>query len=339
MPAGGHGVEGPERHVAGLLCVGSATTGAAEAQLHEGRPREFRVQARSRPTRDRSPRRGRRRRARPAHRHRCRSDSSRESGSARWRPRRPGRSALPSSASVRVAPASASSLMTSARRSSLRTAPTSASACSRTCPRSLTHASPSACTTRRNDGRPWRSTGGKYVPGVEGPPVGGAEDRHRPAPRAGQRLGGRHVDRVEVGPLLTVHLDRDEPPGQIGRRRRVLEALVRHHVAPVARGVPDGDEDGLVLVAGQVQGLVPPGEPLDGVVGVLAEIRARLVGQVVHGRDARAPPAGRRTRRHPCKARAMELELTGKTALITGGEPRHRPGHGRSLRPRRAPTS
>ena len=40
------------------------------------------------------------------------------------------------------------------------------------------------------------------------------------------------------------------------------------------------------------QGLFAPGEPLDRVVGVLAEVGAGLVGQVVHGRDATAPPGG-----------------------------------------------
>ena len=146
--------------------------------------------------------------------------------------------------------------------------------------------------------------GREVRPGVEGAPVGRAEDRHGPTARPGQGLGGRHVDGVEVGPLLPVDLDRDEPLGQVGRRRRVLEALVGHDVAPVARGVADGDEDRLVLVTGPAQGLVPPGEPLHRVVGVLAEIRARLVGQVVHGSDARAPLPMRRTRRHTGGARA-----------------------------------
>ena len=67
-----------------------------------------------------------------------------------------------------VVVAAAAAPMVSARLSSLRTAPTSASACARTCPRSLVHASPSACTTRRNEGMPWRSTGGKYVPAKKG---------------------------------------------------------------------------------------------------------------------------------------------------------------------------
>ena len=174
--------------------------------------------------------------------------------------------------------------------------------------------------------------GREVGPGVEGAAVGRAEDGHGPSTRARQRLGGRHVDGVEVGALLPVHLDGDEPLGQVGRRRRVLEALVGHHVAPVARGVADGEEDGLVLVTGPPQRLVSPGEPLHRVLGVLAEIRARLVGEAVHSTDARALRRGAGTAGCPCKARAMELELEGQDGADHRRQPGYRAGHGRPLR-------
>ena len=68
----------------------------------------------------------------------------------------------------------------------------------------------------------------------------GEEHGHRPAAVPGQRLRRLHVDRVDVGPLLAVDLDADEvarscTAAVVG----VLERLVRHHVAPVAGGVPD----------------------------------------------------------------------------------------------------
>ena len=53
---------------------------------------------------------------------------------------------------------------------------------------------------------------------VERAPVGRQEDAHRPAAAAGHRLDRRHVDLVEVGPLLAVDLDRDEVPVQLARR-------------------------------------------------------------------------------------------------------------------------
>ena len=65
------------------------------------------------------------------------------------------------------------------------------------------------------------------------------EHGHRPAAAPGHRLDGLHVDGVDVGALLPVDLHVDEPVvhhrGHVG----VLERLVGHHVAPVARRVPD----------------------------------------------------------------------------------------------------
>ena len=55
-----------------------------------------------------------------------------------------------------------------------------------------------------------------------------------------------HEDRVDVGALLAVDLHVDEQLVHQLRGRRVLEALVRHHVAPVARRVADRDEHRLV---------------------------------------------------------------------------------------------
>ncbi len=67
-------------------------------------------------------------------------------------------------------------------------------------------------------------------------------DRHRPAALPGHRRGGLHVDGVHVGPLLAVDLDADEVLVEVRRGGVVLERLVRHHVAPVARGVPDAQQ-------------------------------------------------------------------------------------------------
>ena len=61
---------------------------------------------------------------------------------------------------------------------------------------------------------------GEVGAGEERPAVGGAEHRHRPAARAVLGLHRRHVDRVEVGPLLPVDLDRDEPRRRGGRPPR-----------------------------------------------------------------------------------------------------------------------
>jgi hypothetical protein len=103
----------------------------------------------------------------------------------------------------------------------------------------------------------------------------------------GHGLHGVHVDGVDVGPFLAVDLHVDEQVVHDLRRVRVLEGLVGHHVAPVAGRIADREEDRLVGGAGCLERLVAPGVPVDRVVGVLAEVGARLVGQAVHEPQAR----------------------------------------------------
>ena len=59
----------------------------------------------------------------------------------------------------------------------------------------------------------------------------------------------RHVDLVDVGPLLAVDLDVDEQLVHHARGGVVLEALVRHDVAPVAGRVADREQDRLARCA------------------------------------------------------------------------------------------
>jgi hypothetical protein len=117
--------------------------------------------------------------------------------------------------------------------------------------------------------------------GVEGAALRGQEHRHRPAALAGHRLHRVHVDAVQVGALLAVDLDADEVLVHHRGRLGVLERLVRHHVAPVAGGVADRQQDRLVLLAGPLQRLRPPRVPVDGVPGVLQQVRAGLLDQPV----------------------------------------------------------
>jgi hypothetical protein len=117
----------------------------------------------------------------------------------------------------------------------------------------------------------------------ERPAVGGEEDGHRPAALPRQGLDRLHVDLVDVGALLPVDLDVDEQVVHERRDLGVLERLVRHHVAPVACRVAHGQQHRLVVAPGDAERLVTPGVPVDRVVGVLAQVRAGLVGQAVHG--------------------------------------------------------
>ena len=88
------------------------------------------------------------------------------------------------------------------------------------------------------------------------------EHRQRPAALLAQMMQRRHVDLVDVGAFLAVDFDVDE---QLVHHRRggfVLEALVRHDVAPVAGGIADRQQDRLAggLCLGQrVRTPGPPG--------------------------------------------------------------------------------
>ena len=90
--------------------------------------------------------------------------------------------------------------------------------------------------------------------------VGGEEDAHRPAARAGHRLHGGHVDVVEVGALLAVDLDRHEVArscsAAISGSSNDSRSMTWHQWQ--AR-VADREEDRLVLAPGPLERLGPHG--------------------------------------------------------------------------------
>ena len=133
-------------------------------------------------------------------------------------------------------------------------------------------------------GKPVDSLLGEVGAGEEGAAVGGEEHRHRPAAPARHGLHGIHVDAVDVGPLLPIDLHIDEVFVHVGRRFRVLERLVRHHVTPVTGRVADREEDRAIGRAGNGEGGIAPFVPVDGVVLVLEKVRRGAGGEAVgHG--------------------------------------------------------
>ena len=143
------------------------------------------------------------------------------------------------------------------------------------------------------------------------------EHRHRPPAVARERDDRVHVDPVDVRTLLAVDLDADEVLVHERGRLVVLEGLVLHDVAPVAGRVADGQQDRLVLLARAREGLLAPRVPVDGVVRVLEEVRARLLREAVHGVSV---GAGHR----PARRRAAP---TGRGRISSGPPraPRRRP--------------
>ena len=166
------------------------------------------------------------------------------------KPRAQFRCASASSAVRRAAPA------TAARRAPERMCSASSSAERSTSSRRSRQASETARSTCWNDGSPCRGSGGKYVPPKNGSPAGVRNIVIGQPPLPGQRDDRVHVDRVEVGPLLAIDLDADEALVHQRGGRLVLERLVLHHVAPVAGGVADREQDRHVLARARAR--APP---------------------------------------------------------------------------------
>ena len=112
--------------------------------------------------------------------------------------------------------------------------------------------------------------------------AGGREEHgERPAALLAEQGQGMLVDLVEVGPLLAIDLDVDEVAVHQGGDLGVLEALVRHHMAPVAGGIADRKEDRLVLLPGGGECGLVPRLPVHRVVLVLEQVRAGGFGEAV----------------------------------------------------------
>ena len=118
-------------------------------------------------------------------------------------------------------------------------------------------------------------------PPEEGFQLGSQEHGHGPAPTPGESLQRRHVDSIHVRTLFPIHLDVDEVPVHEVRDAGILEHLPLHHVAPVTRGVADGEKDGTVFFPGQPEGLLAPRVPVHRVVGVLQKVGTLLLDQPV----------------------------------------------------------
>ena len=117
--------------------------------------------------------------------------------------------------------------------------------------------------------------------GIERLSVGRQEHGHRPTASTRHRGRRLHVDAVDVGPLFSVDLHVDEVRVHLGCGGLVLERLVGHHVAPMASGVANAQQNRLVLCLGERHRFVAPRIPIDGVVDVLQQVGAGLVLQMV----------------------------------------------------------
>ena len=129
----------------------------------------------------------------------------------------------------------------------------------------------------------------------------GEEARHRPAALARHRLGGRHVDGVDVRPLLAVDLDRHEVRVELRGDGGVLERLVRHDVAPVAGRVAHREQHRHVAPGRLLERGVRPLPPVDRVVGVLEQVGRGGAGEPIGHAAVSTRPGLLRRPVHPLR--------------------------------------
>ncbi len=109
------------------------------------------------------------------------------------------------------------------------------------------------------------------------------EHGQRPATLLAQQLKRMLVYGIDIGAFLPVDLHVDIKVVHLRRDFVVFEAFMRHDVAPVAGGVADRQQDGLVLVPRGGEGLRPPAVPVHRIVGMLQKIGTGFFGQAVAG--------------------------------------------------------
>ena len=111
---------------------------------------------------------------------------------------------------------------------------------------------------------------------------GGQEHGQRPAAGAvGEQLLCSLINLVEVRPFLAIHFYVDEVGIHHFGGGFILEGFMCHHVAPMAGGIADGQQNGFVLGARPGQRRFAPGIPLHRVAGMLQQVRAGFVDEGV----------------------------------------------------------
>src|SRR5262245_6540172 len=135
-----------------------------------------------------------------------------------------------------------------------------------------------------NLGEPWTPeaiVGWEIRATVKGLSVGRQEHRQGPTSTDPEHLHHMLVDLVEVWALLTVDLDIHKMPIHDLGDGFGLEGFALHHMAPMAGGVANAEQNGFVLRLGLRQSFLTPGVPIHRIMGMLEEVRARLMNQAV----------------------------------------------------------
>ena len=106
---------------------------------------------------------------------------------------------------------------------------------------------------------------------------------HRPAARSGRRLHERHVDAIDVGPLLAIDLDRHEVLVQHRRdRRRSRTTRAPSRGTSGTSSSRSTERSACPRARALRERLVAPRIPVDRIVRVLQQVRTALARQAIH---------------------------------------------------------
>ena len=81
------------------------------------------------------------------------------------------------------------------------------------------------------------------------------------------------INLVNIGPLFAIHFNVDKFFVHDCRDAVIFKRLVRHHVTPVTRRIAYREQDRLTGFAGHLQRLRPPFLPMNGILGMLLQVR------------------------------------------------------------------
>ena len=160
---------------------------------------------------------------------------------------------------------------------------------------------------------------------VERDPVGVEEGGQRPAAVAGHPLHGLHVDRVDVGPLLAVDLDRDEVLVHVRARSRGPRTTRAPSRGTSGRPSSRSRAGSAGPLAGALERLGAPRVPVDRVVLVLEEVGAGLAARRL-AIGFRLPARLRKHGRHPRTSAGRPLRAAARAPHGPGEDRRPRRG-------------
>ncbi len=122
----------------------------------------------------------------------------------------------------------------------------------------------------------------KVRPAPEGPALPGLQKHaHRPPAAPGHHHRRGHIHVIHIRPLFPIHLDAHKIPTHLRCNRLVLKTLPLHHVAPVARRIPNRQKHRHPAPPRLRKRLIPPPPPLHRIVRMLQQIRTRLINQPI----------------------------------------------------------